>query len=102
MSKEEREIIQLDYDTIKEFWDDTYDENSVGTLNGESFSKIETINTSDMSDGDSNEIIVCRKTDSKYFKFSWWEGGSDGYEFSYGDNTLEEVTPKTISKTIYE
>lgn len=94
-----REIITLEYDEILDFWDSIYFENSQGEINGVTFTRMDKINTSEFSDGESFEYIVQRQTDGKYFKFSWWEGGSDGYVFSNGKNSLTEVFPEIITTT---
>lgn len=95
------EIIKLEYDTILEFWNELYFKDSSTELNGETFTHIEKINTSEFSDGESFDYIVQRKSDGKYFKYHWWEGGNSGYIFSDEKNTLEEVFPEVINKTIW-
>jgi hypothetical protein len=101
----EREVIQLDYETIYELWNDLYFDNSTTELDGIKFTKIEKINTSDYCDGECHDVIVQRDTDKKYFKFSYWEGdfnSSGNYQFSDGDNTLTEVFPRQIISVVYE
>lgn len=93
--------IHFDYDTILELRNRIYYENSSVTINNETYTRVEKINTSEFSDGESWDYIVQRKSDNKYFKFNVW-CISDGYEFSYGENTLTEVFPQTIVKTIYK
>jgi hypothetical protein len=89
----DREIVKLTEDQISDLWDGIYfndgDSHQIGE---ETFTRIKKINTSDKSDGPSWEFIVRRESDKKYFKFDVWDAGShNGYIFSDGDNTLEEV-----------
>lgn len=44
------------------------------------------------------ETIIKRKSDGKYFKHAWCKG----YYENYYSETIEEVFPKQITKTIYE
>jgi|GEM_PF-5061908 len=98
----EREIIKFSYEEIMDLWDGIYFENSTYILNNEKYKKIKNINTSEFSDGESYEYIIQRLSDGKFFKFSWWEGGSNGYEFSGGENELEEVFPEKIEEINYK
>ncbi len=98
----EREVIKLEYDDIMDFWDALFFDNSSTELNGDIYTRVAKINTSEYCDGECFEYIVERESDMKYFKYSWWEGGSSGYQFSYGDNTLTEVFPKQVITVTYE
>ncbi len=103
MGKKKREVIELDYDTISDFWDDLYFEKSSTELDGVKFTNVDRTNYSNTRcDGECYDYIVKRESDGKCFKYSWWEGGSDGHSFSDGDNTLTEVFPEVITTTIYK
>lgn len=99
----EREIITLDLETIREFWNEVYHKNSSTELNGDIYTNVDKVNTSEFSDGESHDYIVQRKSDGKYFKFHVWDAGyHNGYIFSDEKNTLEEVFPEKIEKTIWK
>jgi hypothetical protein len=100
-----KEIIQLEYDEIREFWNELYYPKSSTELKGEIFEHVEKINTSQYSDGESWDYIVKRKSDGKLFKFNVWDAGEhNGYIFSDGDpnNTLTEVIQKKVQTNKYE
>lgn len=99
--KTKREIIELSYDRIQEFWDDLYFQNSTAELNGDTYTHIEKINQSEFSDGESWDFIIKRNSDGKFFKLHTWES-SHGMVFSNDKNTIEEVFPKTVTVTKYE
>lgn len=96
----DRLLIRFDYDTIRELWNGIYYENSSVTINNETYTRVEKINTSEFSDGESWDYIVQRKSDNKYFNFNVWHT-FHGHVFS-DENTLTEVFPQTIVKTIYK
>jgi hypothetical protein len=50
-------------------------------------------------DGEAHRVICQRESDGKYFEFSWLYTYSQDYQYG---NTLTEVFPKTITKTVYE
>ncbi len=103
-SKKELDRVTLDFDkeTMFNLWDGVYYKDSSVEINGDTYTHVDKINTSEYSDGESHDYIVQRKSDARYFKFNVWEAGNDGYVFSYGGHSLTEVFPKTITKTIYE
>jgi hypothetical protein len=97
----EKEIINLDHDKLMELWDNVYYKGASHELNGETYTHITKITTSEYSDGDSWDYILQRKSDGKYFKFNIWDAGEhNGYIFE--DKFLEEVLPKTVTTTTYE
>jgi hypothetical protein len=101
----EKEIIQLEYDEMLEFWNEIYHPNTTTELRGETYKHIKKINTSDKSDGESHDYIVERLSDGKFFKFNVWDAGyNNGYIFSDGDpnNTLHEVIKKEVKTNKYE
>ena len=51
-----------------------------------------------MGDGESHTVVVQRKSDGKYFEFSW-SYYRDEY---YYEEEWCEVKPKVITKTIYK
>jgi len=72
-------------------------------LRGETYDFIEEIRTDKYSDGPSWDIVVKRKSDGKYFKWNCWDAGDhNGYMMESGDNYMEEVFPKIITKATYE
>jgi hypothetical protein len=71
-------------------------------LRGETYNYVDKIRTDEKSDGPSWDIVVERKSDGKIFKWNCWDAGDhNGYLMESGDNYMEEVTPKTITKIIY-
>jgi len=96
---EEREIIHLNENSIRDLWNGVYFTGSSVEVEGETYTSVEKINTSEYSDGESWEYIVQRQSDKKFFKFSVWDSSRE-YVFSDGENTLEEVFQKL--KTIVE
>jgi hypothetical protein len=99
--KKVREKIDLDHDTLMDLWDNVNYKGDSHELNGEKYTHVDKINTSDKSDGDSWDYIVQRKSDGKHFKFNVWDAGShNGYVFE--DKFLEEVFPKTVTTTKYK
>jgi hypothetical protein len=53
--KKVREIIDLDHDTLMDLWDNVNYKGDSHELNGETYTHVDKINTSDKSDGDSWE-----------------------------------------------
>lgn len=99
----DREYIDFDDEIMRELWNGLYWEGSSVEIMGELYIRMDKINTSEFSDGESHDYIIQRKSDGKYFKFNVWDAGShNGYIFSDGENSLSEVFPKTIIKTTYE
>ena len=82
-----------------ELWEGLYHKGNSYTVNDETYTHIDKINTSEYSDGPSWDYIIQRKSDGKYFKFHIWDAGDhNGYIF--GDEYLEEVFQTT--KISYE
>ena len=73
----------------------------VWELRGETYHFVETIRTDESSDGESWDTVVKRESDGKYFMWNCWVSGH-GYKMEGGDNYMEEVFQKTITKTIYK
>jgi hypothetical protein len=91
------------YLTEEELEDFDFTGGSKWELGGEVYDFVEKIRTDQWSDGPSWDIVVKRKSDGKYFKWNCWDAGDhNGYLMESGDNYMEEVFPKTITKTIYE
>ncbi len=95
-----REKINLSEEELEDF--DFTSDSGAWLLRDETYKFVETIRTDEFSDGESWDTIVRRESDGKFFKWNCWEGGSDGYQMESGDNYMEEVFPKTITKVIYE
>ena len=94
----EREFIEMSSEGQKELWNGVYHiGKSYETEDGETYTSIDKINTSEYSDGPSWDYIVERKSDGLFFKFNVWES-SKGYEFE--DEGLEQVFQTT--KITYE
>ena len=70
-------------------------------LRGETYKFVETIRTDEFSDGPSWDTVVRRESDGKFFKWNCWDAGRT-YEMESGNNYMEEVFQKTITKVIYE
>lgn len=66
--------------------------------NGEQFDFVESVPNINC-DGQGHDEIYKRQSDGKYFKLFWMLTFSESYRFS---DKLEEVFPKTITKTIYK
>lgn len=96
---ENREIIKMTEDEIRDFWNALYFAKSQTKYNKQTYIHIERINTSEYCDGECWDYIVQRKSDKKFFKFHVWDS-VHGYDF--GDNYLTEVFRKKITKFIYE
>jgi hypothetical protein len=96
----EKERIYLTEEELEDF---DFTGGSKWELGGEVYNFVEEIRTDECSDGPSWDIVVKRKSDGKYFKWNCWDAGDhNGYLMESGDNYMEEVSPKTITKTIYE
>jgi len=89
-----KEIIKIT--DLRAFGDETGD--GPWEVNGETYTFVETYR-GEHCDGECHNVIVKRESDDKLFKFTW-RYYRDNYYFN--DPELEEVTPKTITKTIYE
>ena len=77
-----------------ELWDGVYHIGSSHEMDGETYTSVDKINTSDKSDGPSWDYIVKRKSDGLYFKFSVWNAGEhNGYLCE--DDGLEQVFKTT-------
>ena len=98
MENKEREFIKMSSEEQLELWDEVYFiGSSYETEDGETYTSVDKINTSEYSDGPSWDYIVERKSDGLFFKFNVWET-SKGYEFE--DEGLEQVFQTT--KITYE
>jgi len=97
--KQERIKIPMSSEDILELWNLLYFKNSTTEFNGETYTHIMQINTSDKSDGESWDYIIQRKSDDKFFKFHIWDAGSHN-GFLAETEYLKEVFP--IIVTTYE
>lgn len=94
-----KEKINLTENQLRDLWNGVYYKGRPYELKGEIYEQVDTVNTSDYSDGPSWDYIIQRKSDNKFFKFNVWDAGDhNGYIF--GDKYIKEVFPKTI--TMYE
>ncbi len=76
----ERLLIKMSSELQLELWNGIYFEGSSYEINGEIYTHIDKINTSDHSDGPSWDYIIQRKSDGLYFKFNVWDAGEyNGY-----------------------
>lgn len=95
-----REIIELTETELEDF---DFTGGTVWELRGEVYDFVEKIRTDQYSDGPSWDIVVKRKSDNKFFKWNCWDAGDhNGYKMESGDNYMEEVFQKIITKTNYE
>jgi hypothetical protein len=91
-------FIKMSSEEQLELWDGVYHMgHSYETEDGETYTSVDKINTSDYSDGPSWDYIVERKSDGLFFKFHVWET-SHGYLCE--DDGLEQVFKTT--KITYE
>ena len=97
MKKQDRILIEMSSEDQLELWDGVYFMGKSYTINGETYTSVDKINTSDYSDGPSWDYIVQRESDGLYFKFNVWEA-SKGYHCE--DDGLEQVFKTT--KVTYE
>lgn len=97
-------MIRLDKETCANLWDGVYFKGSTYELNGDTFTHIKKINTSEYSDGESWDYILQRGSDGKMFRLPVWDAGEhNGYIFNDGnENTLEEVFPRVGIDVDYE
>lgn len=97
--KKERILIQMSSEQQRDLWNGVYHMGNSYEVEGETYTSIEKINTSDYSDGPSWDYIVQRKSDGLFFKFNVWNAGEyNGYLFE--DDGLEQVFK--ITKVTYE
>ncbi len=89
--------MKKEYLTIEEEEIDDYTKESGSwKIKGETYKFIESHRTD--GDGEWYEVIVQRKSDKKYFAFSWGYGDTRNYY----EPEWEEVKPTVITKTIYK
>jgi hypothetical protein len=88
--KIERIVIPMSGEKQLELWDGLYHKGTSYEMDGETYTNIERINTSDYSDGDSWDYIVQRKSDGLFFKFNVWDAG-DRNGYLCQDKGLEQV-----------
>lgn len=97
--EKERILIELTEQEQLELWDAVYYMGNSHEINGETYTSVDQINTSDYSDGPSWDYIVQRKSDGLFFKFNVWDaGGYNGYLCQ--DEGLEQVFQ--VTKITYE
>ena len=90
----EKEFIEMSSEKQLELWNGVYHIGSSHEMDGETYTSVDKINTSDKSDGPSWDYIVKRKSDGLYFKFSVWNAGEhNGYLCE--DDGLEQVFKTT-------
>lgn len=78
--KQERLLIEMSEEKQKELWNGVYYMGMSYEMDGETYTSVDKINTSDYSDGESWDYIVQRKSDGLYFKFNVWDAGEhNGY-----------------------
>lgn len=95
----ERILIEMSNEKQLELWNNIYHEGNSYAIDGETYTHIEKINTSDFSDGPSWDYIVQRKSDGLYFKFNVWDAG-DHNGYLCQDEGLKQVFQTT--KVTYE
>jgi hypothetical protein len=89
-----REKIKMSSEQQKDLWNGVYHIGNNYQIDGETYTSVMKINTSDKSDGPSWDYIVQRKSDGLFFKFNVWDAGvHNGYLFE--DDGLEQVFEKT-------
>lgn len=97
--KKERLLIEMSEEKQKELWNEVYFMGCSYEMDGETYTSVDKINTSQYSDGESWDYIVQRKSDGLYFKFHVWDAGEhNGYLCE--DEGLEQVFQ--ITKITYE
>lgn len=94
-----RILIPMTNEEQLELWNGIYWKDSSHEMNGETYTHVDKINTSDYSDGPSWDYIVQRKSDGLYFKFNVWDAG-DRNGYLCEDEGLEQVFQMT--KITYE
>jgi len=91
MNKEkERILVPMSGEQQLELWNGLYHQGSSYTIDGETYTHIMRINTSDFSDGDSWDYIVQRASDELFFKFNVWDAG-DHNGYLCEDEGLQQV-----------
>lgn len=96
----DREIIKLTKEELEYF---DFTGGQTWELRDETYNFIEEIRTDGTSDGESWDIVVQRESDNKFFKWNCWDAGNrNGYIMSDGDNTIEQVFKRQITKFIYD
>jgi hypothetical protein len=99
MNKKDRILIEMNSEQQLELWDGIYFQGSSYEIDGDTYTHITKINTSEYSDGPSWDYIVQRKSDGLYFKFNVWDAGEyNGYICE--DEGLEQVFQ--VTKITYE
>lgn len=99
-----RERISVDQDELYYMWE-VWDVGSDDFLNtefqlGDNFyTPFDEVNVTDRYDNEASDYIIKRKSDDKLFKFNVEQTNYHGSVFS---DYIEEVFPRTITKTIYE
>lgn len=93
-----REKIKLTEEELEDF---DFTDGTQWELRGEIYDYVTTIRTDQYSDGESWDTVVKRKSDGKFFKWNCWDAGRE-FLMESGDNSMEEVFPKTITKVVYE
>jgi hypothetical protein len=87
-------LIKMSSEKQLELWDGVYHMGNSYEMDGETYTSVDKISTSDSSDGDSWDYIVERKSDGLYFKFNVWDAGEhNGYLCE--DGGLEQVFKTT-------
>lgn len=95
----EKKTIKLSSEQQEELWNAVYYMGNSHVIDGELYTSVDKINTSEYSDGPSWDYIVQRKSDGLFFKFNVWDAGDhNGYVFE--DKGLEQVLQ--ITKITYE
>jgi hypothetical protein len=91
-----REKIKFSEEQMFDLWNGVYYKGKVFEFEGDTYTQVDKINTSDYSDGPSHDYIVKRGSDGKYFKFHVWDAGEhNGYIISDGQEyPMEEVFPE--------
>lgn len=99
--EQERILIEMSEEKQLELWDAVYFIGRSYELDGETYTSVDKINTSDTSDGPSWDYIVQRKSDGLYFKFNVWNAGEyTGWVCE--DEGLEQVFQTTKTIITYE
>lgn len=102
MNKEQaqnRILIEMSPEQQLKLWDAVHRIGSSYEINGETYTSVDKINTSDYSDGPSWNYIVQRKSDGLFFKFHVWDAGEHN-GFLCQDKGLKQVFQ--VSKITYE
>lgn len=97
--KQERLLIEMSEEKQKELWNGVYFMGQSYEIDGETYTSVDKINTSEYSDGESWDYIVQRKSDGLYFKFNVWDAG-EYHGYLCQDKGLKQVFQTT--KITYE